>query len=239
MTTLDIFTYSGQQVRTVLFDGEPWFVIADVANVLGLTNPSVVANSLFDDDLSTAEVIDSMGRKQVARVTNEPGLYRLIFQSRKQEAKDFQRWVTHEVLPSIRRTGQFGSQLPSSFAEALELAAAEVRKSEALEAKVAEDAPKVEAFDRLMDADGFYPMEQVAKIVGTGRTTLYRKLRQAGVVQTGSTTPYQKYMHHFVLTASTWSDSSGNIHPTMTTRLRPSGLPFIMSKLGVTAEVAS
>lgn len=64
MTVLDVFQYDGHQVRTVTVDGEPWFVIADACRVLDLSNPTVVANSLDLDDLSTTEVIDSMGRTQ-------------------------------------------------------------------------------------------------------------------------------------------------------------------------------
>lgn len=236
MTALDIFTYSGQQVRTVIVDGEAWFVVADIASVLGLTNPTMAAQSIFPDALSSAEVIDSMGRTQTARITSEPGLYQLIFQSRKPEARDFQRWVTHEVLPQIRKSGQFGTALPSSFAEALELAAATVRELEAAEAKIALAAPKLAAYDLLMDSDGLYPMEDVAKAIGGfGRNTLYRMLREAGVIQVGSTTPYQRYAHHFKRVPGTRPDGNGGVVATATTKVRPTGLDFIAKKLGLVA----
>ena len=103
------FSFNGAEVRTVLIDGEPWWVIADVAAALTLTNPSVVASQLDPDDLSSTEVIDSLGRQQRARTVNESGLYGLIFQSRKLEAKVFKRWITHEVLPSIRKTGTYST----------------------------------------------------------------------------------------------------------------------------------
>jgi anti-repressor protein len=234
MSALEFFTPAGSRVRTVAVDGEPWFVIADVAAILGLTNPTMAAQSLYADDLSSTEVIDSMGRTQTARITNEPGLYRLIFQSRKAEAQAFQRWVTHEVLPTIRRTGQFGSALPTNFAEALELAAVKVREIEALEARVIADAPKVAAFEAFMDADGYYSMDDAAKTLGVGRNTLYARLRDLGIIQRGSTTPYQRYMHHFVITVGTWTNREGEIHPTRTTRLKPAGLPFLMRKLKIT-----
>lgn len=233
MTALDVFQYAGQQVRTVIIDGEPWFVIADVARVLGLTNPTMVANGMFPDDLNATEVIDSMGRTQTARIVNEPGLYRMIFQSRKAEAADFQKWVTRDVLPTIRRTGQFGSQVPSSLAEALELAAIEARKIEALEAKAAEDAPKVAAYDALMDADGFYTMEAAAKLGGIGRTTLFNRLREAGVVQSGSRMPYQRYVHWFKITTSSWTDGDGIAHISNTPRVRPEFLTKVLDKAGV------
>lgn len=241
MSSLDIFQYAGQQVRTVILDGQPWFVIADVARVLGLSNPTMVANAMFEDDLSTTEVIDSMGRSQTARVVNEPGLYRMIFQSRKSEAADFQRWVTREVLPTIRRTGQFGSQLPGSFAEALELAASKVREVEALEAKAIEDAPKVAAYDALMDSEGFYSMDAVGKLGGIGRTTLFRNLREAGVIEKFGRLPMQRYSHWFKITTSPWEDKDGNTQVSQTSRVRPEFLVKVLAKAGVeiTEAVAS
>lgn len=109
MTALDIFTsHAGSDLRVAVdANGEPWFVIADIARALDLSNPTVVAGSIETDDLSTTEVIDSMGRAQTARTTNEAGLYQLVFQSRKPEAKVFKRWVTHDVLPAIRKTGAY------------------------------------------------------------------------------------------------------------------------------------
>lgn len=110
MADLNLFQYEDQQVRTILIDGEPWFVIADVCKVLELSNPTMAAQTLDADDLSTTEAMDSMGRKQTARTTNEAGVYQLIFQSRKPSARDFRRWVTKVVLPEIRKTGSFGTQ---------------------------------------------------------------------------------------------------------------------------------
>ena len=230
MSALDIFSYSGQQVRTVAIDGEPWFVAADVCRILEHTNPTMALAGLDDDEKGLRNV-DTLGGQQSMAVINEPGLYSLIIRSRKAEAKQFKRWITHEVLPSIRKTGQFGSALPTNFAEALELAAVKVREIEALEAKAAVDAPKVEAFDRLMDSDGHYPMDAVAKMIGIGRNTLFRRLREAGILQTGSRLPYQRYAHHFEVIAQTWTDGDGNVHPTTTTKVRPSGLSFILQKL--------
>lgn len=116
MTSLDkAFEYGDHKIRTVMRDGEPWFVIADLCRVLELTNPTMVAERLEADDLSRAEVIDSIGRTQEARVTNEPGTYQLIFMSEKPEAKKFARWVCKDVLPEIRRTGQYRG--PAAAAE--------------------------------------------------------------------------------------------------------------------------
>jgi len=231
MSALDIFTYSGQQVRTVLVDGEAWFVAADVCRILEHTNPTMALAGLDDDEKGLRNV-DTLGGQQSMAVINEPGLYSLIIRSRKEEARAFKRWVTHEVLPAIRKTGQFGSALPTNFAEALELAAVKVREIEALEAKAIADAPKVAAYNQLMDAEGFYTMEAVAKLGGIGRTTLFRNLRDAGVIQSGSRLPYQRYMPWFKITASSWTDSQGLAHLSNTARVLPDALSKVLAKAG-------
>jgi anti-repressor protein len=101
------FEFKGQPVRLVLRNGEPLWVVKDVCEVLGLGNPSEAIRRLDDDDLSSTDLIDSLGRTQSVKVVNESGLYTLILGSRKPEAKAFKRWVTHEVLPSIRQTGAY------------------------------------------------------------------------------------------------------------------------------------
>lgn len=86
---------------------KPLFCLADVCKVLDLSNPTMVKSRLREDDLSSAEVIDEMGRRQTATFVGEKNLYRCIFQSRKDEAEKFQDWIFDEVLPSIRRTGTY------------------------------------------------------------------------------------------------------------------------------------
>lgn len=236
MSALDIFQYEGQQVRTLLIDGEPWFVAADVARILGYRMASDLTRRLDDDEKGTRSV-RTPGGAQDLTVINEPGLYSAALGSQVPDARAFKRWVTHEVLPTIRRTGQFGSQLPQSFAEALELAAVKVRELEAAEQKIALDAPKVAAYDALMDADGFYTMEAVAKLGGIGRTTLFNRLREVAVIQSGSRMPYQRYAHWFKITTSTWTDGDGIAHISNTPRVRPDFLAKVLDKAGVRLEV--
>jgi prophage antirepressor-like protein len=236
---LSIFRHDGADVRVVVIDGEPWFVAADVARVLGYRMASDFTRRLDEDEKGTHSARTPGGAQDVT-IISESGLYVAVIGSQAANARAFKRWVTHDVIPSIRRTGQYiaptAPALPQSYAEALRELAATVERNEVLEARVAEDAPKVEAYDQLMDADGYYSMESAAKMCGIGRTTLYRRLREAGVIQPGSTLPYQKHMHHFVLTAGSWTDREGNVHPTQTTRVRPAGLAFVLRKIG--AEVA-
>lgn len=95
-------------IRTVSIAGEPWFVVGDVCKILEISNSRMVSTRLHEDDVSTADVIDSMGRTQTANVCNESGLYQLVFKSRKAIAREFTRWITSEVLPSLRKRGFYG-----------------------------------------------------------------------------------------------------------------------------------
>ena len=101
-------------------EGEPWFVAADVCRALGLGNSSKAIMPL-DDDEKGITISDTLGGKQEMTTINEPGLYSLILRSRKPEAKAFKRWITHEVIPAIRKTGGYivgqemmGSIIPTS-----------------------------------------------------------------------------------------------------------------------------
>lgn len=108
MNDLKVFAYGEQQVRTVLIDEEPWWVLADVCKVLGQINPRAVAARLDDDELTSLK-LTSGGQNRKMNVVNESGLYSVILRSDKPEAKEFKRWVTHEVLPSIRKTGSYAA----------------------------------------------------------------------------------------------------------------------------------
>lgn len=107
MNDLQVFTYQDKPLRTVEKDGELWWVLKDVCAALGISDHITVAKRLDPDEVGQAQVIDSKGRQQPTTITNEPGLYKVILRSDKPDAKDMMRWVTHEVLPSIRRTGAY------------------------------------------------------------------------------------------------------------------------------------
>lgn len=107
-TEIQRFDFKGESLRALTnMAGEPWFVLKDCMSILDLGNPTETVKMFDDDEFSTTEVIDSIGRRQQAYIISEPGLYRLVMRSRKPEAKEFQRWVTHEVLPSIRKHGGY------------------------------------------------------------------------------------------------------------------------------------
>lgn len=107
MNDLQIFIYSGNQLRTVKQADGLWWVLRDVCDVLGMSNPTMVAQRLDDDEKGVSQIYTPGGEQKVT-IINEPGLYSVILRSDKPEAKAFKRWVTHDVLPSIRRTGTYG-----------------------------------------------------------------------------------------------------------------------------------
>lgn len=125
------------KVRTMVRNDEPWFVGKDVAEALGYgmgkSLANAVANHVFDEDKGVTEMMTPGGRQNVT-IINESGLYSLIFGSKLESAQKFKKWVTSEVLPSIRRTGSFSAQskfnVPTTFAEALRLAADQQEKIE-------------------------------------------------------------------------------------------------------------
>lgn len=205
--TLTPFAYGDQPVRVVTIDGDPWFVLADLCRVLELSNPSMVADRLDDDALSTAEVIDSMGREQSARIVSEPGMYAVVFMSRKPEAAAFRRWITSEVLPAIRKHGAYLT--PDTIEQVLadpdtvirlatnlkeeralrRLAEAErlvaQQRAGELEAQAAADAPKVIFADAVAASHTSILVGDLAKLlrgngVQVGATRLFKALRRDG-----------------------------------------------------------
>lgn len=106
--TLAIFNFESAQVRTLGTAETPLFVAIDIAVALGYKNPKVAASQHVDpEDITSQEILDSMGRKQTVNCVNESGLYALIFGSKLESAKRFKRWVTNEVLPAIRKQGRY------------------------------------------------------------------------------------------------------------------------------------
>lgn len=107
---LEVFTFNQNStpIRVQVINNEPWFVAKDVCEVLEHSNHKMAIKALGEDEVSSVYLTDALGRMQDTKVVNESGLYSLIFQSRKPEAKSFRKWVTSEVLPSIRKKGYYG-----------------------------------------------------------------------------------------------------------------------------------
>lgn len=113
---VEVFTFSQEKapIRVQLIHGEPWFVAKDVCQVLGIANHKDAVSRLDDDERQGVGITDPLGIRQIANAVSESGLYSLIFQSRKPEARKFRKWVTGEVLPSIRKKGYYGTRKSTS-----------------------------------------------------------------------------------------------------------------------------
>jgi anti-repressor protein len=191
MSAVEVFQFpaTGQRVRTVVDGGEPWFVLNDVGSVLDLANVHSSAALLDEDERGIHTVEAPGGDAYPVAIISEAGLYSLILRSRKPEAKAFKRWVTHEVLPTIRRTGRYEvarHQLPQSFAEALQLAADQARQIEQQREQLAVAAPAAEAWNTLASGDGDYSVADAAKIlsrdpaISVGERRLFTVLSEHG-----------------------------------------------------------
>ena len=113
MTTLIPFDFEDHLVRIHDRDGNLWFVAKDICAVLGIRNHRDAIAKLDDDERDCVGIADAIGRERVTTIISEPGFYRLCSVSRKPEAKRFIRWVNHEVLPAIRKTGSYDPALPA------------------------------------------------------------------------------------------------------------------------------
>ena len=161
MNELQVFSYEGKEIRTIQRNGETWWVLKDVCGVLGLSNARMIADRLDEDDVSLAYVTDSMGRRQQTNIVNESGLYNVILRSDKPEAKKFKRWVTHEVLPQIRRHGAYitTSKIeeimndPDSWIKLLTALKEERQEKAQLQLQAAQDKPKVVFADAVSASD--------------------------------------------------------------------------------------
>jgi len=112
--------FEGQQLKIIENENGPWFLLNDLVQILGLSNSRMVKDRLEDDVSSTYPIQDSLGRTQQATFVNEDGLYDVILDSRKPEAKRFRKWITSEVIPSIRKTGSYQNEKPKSQLEILQ-----------------------------------------------------------------------------------------------------------------------
>lgn len=177
-------------VRAVTLKGEPWFVAADVCRALGLGNSSDVIKRL-DEDERTLVSIEGASNGLPVNAVNEPGLYALILGSRKPEAKAFKRWITHEVIPEIRKTGGYiaGQEMMDDdqlLANALMVAQRKIaernKQLEAANAKIQADAPKVLFAETVEKAETCISIGTLAKILNQagldiGERRLFERLR--------------------------------------------------------------
>lgn len=230
--------FEGHNVRHVLADGEPLWVGKDVCEAAGIGKYRDALVQL-DDDERVFLLVDTHGGPQRMVAVTESGLWSLLLISRSPKVKPFKRWLVHEVLPSIRKTGRYDQSLalPDRKTMAQWVIDAECR-AECAEAKVAELEPKAEFYDELMDAEGAYTWQAAANLLGWGRNVMLRQLKQLGVVQSNRL-PYQRYAHHFKVMPTTYPHpNTGELIPSFTTHVLPSGIPFLRKKLATALELA-
>ena len=171
------FEFKGESLRALTNKAEePWFVLKDCMSILDLGNPTETVKMFDDDEFSTTEVIDSIGRRQQAYIISEPGLYRLVMRSRKPEAKEFQRWVTHEVLPSIRKHGAYMTQqtLDKALTSPDFLIQLATKLKEEQE-KVKELEPKAQALDDFTNVEDRLLVRDAAKVLSNAGTPIKEK----------------------------------------------------------------
>lgn len=222
MNHLQPFVYEGNNLRTEVKNGEPWFVMQDVCKILGIGNVSMASERLDPDEQGIIST-DTPGGAQKLLAVNEPGLYSLILGSRKPEAKAFKRWITHEVVPTIRRTG--GYYLPTNLPDALRLAADLAEENEMLK-------PKAEAHDLFLAANNAQPMKIVADAIGVGRNTLFKLLREKKIL-TSDNVPYRRYLDrgYFKVIEKT-IEMGGQVINKPQTLVTPKGVDYIGRMVG-------
>lgn len=247
MNEIEIFeNHEFGSVRTVMIDDEPWLVGKDVAEALGYENPQKALRDHVDEEDKkmgernvTPSITDTLGREQYPTFINESGVYALVLSSKLPTARRFRRWVTSEVLPSIRKTG--GYHLPQTYAEALRALADKAEEAERLEKQnvaLIEDnkrmKPKEEFFDAVTDSKDAIDMKDTAKVLhmGIGRNNLFKFLRQQKIL-TEDNRPYQQYIDrgYFRTIEQKYNKGYGETGINIKTVVYQSGVDFIRKRL--------
>ena len=227
-----VFEFQGKGVRTISDEkGILWFVAKDVCDIVALGNTSEAMKRLDDDEKSTLRISD--GGPEV-NIINESGLYSLLLRSNKLEAKKFKKWVTSDVLPSIREKGSYGVTpvLPdfTNPAIAARAWADECEKKMLAEAKVKELEPKAEFFDAVTGSSDAVDIGTVAKVLnmGVGRNSLFEILRNEGVLMNNNQ-PFQKHVDsgYFRLIEQKYNKPDGSTHISIKTVVYQKGVEFI------------
>lgn len=179
-----IFNYGETEVRTVFKDEEVWFVAKDVCAVLEIKNVTQAMNRLDEDERSMFNI----GRQGETNIVSEAGLYSLILGSKKQEAKAFKRWITHNVLPTIRKTGGYvanENMFVESYFSTLDetqkvMLKAMLENTRKLKEENSLMQPKAQYFDALVDRQLLTNFRDTAKQIGVGQNKLVNFLLDNG-----------------------------------------------------------
>lgn len=252
------FNFQGHDVRTVVINDEPLIVGKDACNALGIKNSRDALNRLDQDGVGIADVIDTLGRRQSVKVVTEAALYELIFQSRVEHALEFKRWVTREVLPTIRKHGAYMTEQkieqvltdPDTIIKlATDLKAERQRRAE-LEAQREIDAPKVVFADAVAASKTDVLVGDLAKIlkgngVNIGANRLFKWLRWHGylISRKGAdwNMPTQKSMELglFRIKETAVTHSDGHVSVNKTSKVTGKGQQYFIERfLNGTFEAA-
>lgn len=235
-----VFNYGGAQVRTVIQNGQPWFVAKDVCNILEITN-SRDAVARLDEDEKGVVLTDTPGGSQQLQAVTESGLYVLVLSSRKPEAKAFKRWVTHEVIPSIRKHGLYATDELLGNPDLLISLAIELKNEreqrKRLETERLRLLPKADFHDAVSASSDNLTIQKAAKILGTGELRLFQFLRDQKVFMANNQ-PYQEYLdrgYFRVLLKSRRFDGEDHIYTQ--TVITAKGMPWLRKLLAEKAHL--
>lgn len=225
-------------VRTMTIDGEPYFVGKDVADILGYADPNkALAMHVDDDDKLNDKTASSLGQRG-GWLINESGLYSLVLSSKLPSAKRFKRWVTSEVLPSIRKTGSY--ELPRTYKEALQDLLIQVEKNELLKAENERMKPKEIFADAVNASKTSILIGELAKLIAQngvqiGQRRLFSWLRDNGyLMRSGSSMnlPQQRYIEQglFEIKENSITNPDGSVRVTKTTKVTGKGQIYFINK---------
>lgn len=250
MTDLQIFKNPEfGEIRTIEKDGEPWFVGKDVAAALGYERPTkAILDHVDDEDKDEVPIQDSIGRSQNTPIINESGLYSLVLSSKLPTAKKFKRWVTSEVIPSIRKHGAYMTPdkleevllKPDTLIQLAQNLKAEQKKRRALEVKMEEQKPKVLFAESVEVAKTSILIGELAKLlkqngINIGQNRLFEWLRNNGYLirRQGSdyNMPTQRAMEMglFEIKETTITHSDGHIHVSKTPKVTGKGQVYFVN----------
>ena len=215
-------------IRTVEVNNEIWFVASDICRVLEYQNPTMTLERIEEDEKAKFNLGLSGGE---TNCVNEYGLYSLVLGSRKKEAREFKRWITHEVVPEIRRTG--GYNLPQTYEDALRALADKSEQMKKLAAENEKLLPKAEFFDAVTDSKTAISIGEVAKVLdmGIGQNKLFAFLREQKILDRQNI-PYQEYIDRgYFRTIEQKYDVRGEVRISIKTLVFQKGIDFIRRQL--------
>lgn len=245
MTDIQIFKNEQfGEVRTMDKNGEPWFVANDICKVLGHTNSRVAVAALDEDEKGVSKVY-TLGGEQQMTVVNEAGMYQLVIRSNLPAAKAFKRWITHEVIPTIRRHGAYATETtiesiiadPESGIKLLQALKSEQERRKEAEALAEKQKPKVLFADAVAASDNSILVGELAKIlrqngVETGQNRLFRWMRDNGYIMRYTNVPTQYSMERGLMEVKerAINNPDGSVRITQTIKVTGKGQAYFVNK---------